>query len=193
MDLYTLLLFAHIVFAIVWLGAGVSLQVIASKFDRADDAVALEKLFGITENLGHTLFMPSSLLVIVTGVALTIDGPWSFGSLWVVLALIGFATTFLIGMLWIGPQSGRVHEAMKSEGGMGPKAQALARRMMVVSRIDTTVLFLVVFDMVMKPSGDDTATLIVMAIVLLASIAIFGSRARAMTAPEATQSASAEA
>lgn len=186
MDFYSLFLFGHIAFAIVWLGSGVMLQVVASRFDRTDDAVALEKLFGITENLGHTLFMPSSLLVIATGVVLTIDGPWSFGSLWVVLALIGFVTTFLIGMLWIAPQSGRIHEVMQSDGGMSPRAQALARRMMVVSRIDTTVLFLVVFDMVMKPSGDDTGTLLVMAAVLLASIVIFGSRARTMAVTPST-------
>lgn len=180
MDLYSLLLFAHIAFAIVWLGSGILLQVLANRFDREDDAVALEKIFGTTESLAHTLFMPSSLAVLLTGIALTIDGSWSFGSLWIVLALIGFALTFLIGSLWIGPQSGRVGRAMERDGGMSSEAQVLAKRMMVVARIDTVVLFLVVFDMAVKPSGNDGGTLVLMAAVLVGAAILFGWRARSV-------------
>lgn len=178
MDLYSLLLFAHIAFAIVWLGSGVLLQVLASRFDREDDAVALEKMFGATASLAHSLFMPSSLAVIITGVALTIDGSWSFGALWIVLALVGFALTFLIGSLWIGPQSGRVGQTMARDGGMTAEAKFLAKRMMTVARIDTVVLFLVVFDMAVKPTGEDTGTLVFMAAVLVAAAAFFSWRAR---------------
>src|SRR5690606_25626701 len=124
-------------FAIVWIGAGVMLQVLANRFDHADDAVALEKIFESTEHLGHTMFMPSSVVVIATGVALAIDGSWSFGSLWVVLGLIGFALTFIMGTFWLQPQSGHVKRQMERDGGMSPRAQALAKRMMVVARIDT--------------------------------------------------------
>lgn len=180
MDFYSLLLFAHITFAIVWLGSGILLHVLLSRFNSADDAVALEKIFGSTEALGNRLFMPSSLLVLLSGIVLTIDGPWSFGSLWIVLALIGFALTFLIGALWIGPQSGRVKEAMERGGGMTEEARRLATRMMVVGRIDSVVLFLIVFDMAIKPTGDDVGALIVMAAVLVLAILVFGGRARAL-------------
>lgn len=124
--------------------------------------------------------MPSSLVVLATGIGLAIDGPWSFGSLWVILGLIGFASTFLMGTLWLQPQSGRVKQAMESEGGMGPHAQALAKRMLIVARIDTVVLFLVVFDMSVKPTGNDTGALVLMVAALVAAIALFSLRARSV-------------
>lgn len=180
MDLYALLLFGHIAFAIVWLGSGVMLQVLANQFDRADDDVAIEKIFQSTAKLSNTLFMPSGLLVLATGVLLIIDGTWSFSTLWVILGLIGFAFTFLMGSLWLGPQSHRIAGVIERQGGMNPQAQALIKRMLVVARIDTTVLFLVVFDMTVKPTGGDTGALVLMAAVLIAAILFFGMRARAV-------------
>lgn len=40
--------------------------------------------------LANTIFIPSSLLVFVFGIWLTIEGPWSFGDLWIVLGLVGY-------------------------------------------------------------------------------------------------------
>ena len=180
MDLYSLLLFAHIAFAIVWLGSGVFLQLLSSRFDQDEDAIVLEKIFASTERFGQILFMPSGLAVLATGVGLTIDGSWSFGSLWVVLGLVGFAFTFLLGSLWIGPQSGRVKAVMERDAGMSSDARAMAKRMMMVARIDSAVLFLVVFDMAVKPTGDDIGTLILMAAVLLGAALFFGLRARSI-------------
>ena len=33
------------------------------------------------------------MLVLILGVLLTIEGPWSFGDLWIVLGLVGYAMT----------------------------------------------------------------------------------------------------
>lgn len=180
MDLYSLLLFGHITFVIIWLGSGLFLQLLADRFDRTDDAVALEKIFESTEHFANTLFVPSSLVVVATGIGLTIDGSWSFGDLWVVLGLVGFVLTFLMGSLWLGPQSGRIKKVIERDGGMSAEAQAMAKRMLTVARIDTVVLFLVVFDMSVKPGGNDTGTLILMAAVLVAGAALFTWRAHSV-------------
>lgn len=183
MTRYEILLFLHISFAILWIGAGALFHVLAYMADRATDEAAIKKIFDDLTALANTFFIPSSLLVVIFGIWLTIDGPWSFDQLWITLGLVGFVITFLTGTLWITPQSKRVQELIKRGGGMTPQAYAAARRMMMFARLDYVVLFLVVFDMVVKPTGDDVGTLVLMAVVLVAGVLYFGARARAIATP----------
>lgn len=186
MSRYEILLFLHIAFVILWLGAGFLFHVLAYRADRASDEAATEKILDDLVSLANTLFIPSSLLVLVFGILLTLDGPWSFGDLWIVLGLVGFAITFATGMLWITPQSKRVRSVMGRDGGLSPEAYALARRLMTFARLDYVVLFLVVFDMAVKPTGDDLGALVLMGVVLVVSAAYFGWRARSVEVPAAT-------
>ena len=185
MDLYDILLFCHISFAIVWLGAGFLFHLLAYRADRANDEAGMRKIVDDLVATANTLFIPSSLLVLVFGILLVLDGPWSFGDLWIVLGLAGFAITFLTGLLWLKPQSERLQAVIARDGGLSPEGSWLARRMMTFGRLDYVVLFLVVFDMVIKPSRDDVGTLIFMAAVLVAGAAYFGWRARSLEAPAA--------
>ncbi len=70
--------------------------------------------------------------------------------LWIVLGFVGFAITFLTGLFWIKPQSERMKKMIEQDGGMSPPAYAAARRMIVFSRLDYAVLYLVVADMVVQ-------------------------------------------
>ena len=185
MDLYDILLFCHISFVILWLGSGFLLHFLAYRADRANDVAAIRKIVDDLVAIGNTFFLPSSLLVIVFGILLVLDGPWSFGDLWIVLGLVGFAITFLTGLLWMKPQLDRLQGLIARDGGLSPEGSWVARRMMMFGRLDFVVLFLVVFDMVVKPSGDDVGTLVFMAAVLVAGAAYFGWRARSLEAPAA--------
>lgn len=180
MDFYSIVLFVHIAFAIVWIGGAVAIQLIASIHDRASDAVGLEKTLAGASQLGPKLFTPAGLIVLAGGIFMTIDGPWSFGSLWIILALIGFVASFGIGVLWLGPQAERVDEITQSAGGMTPKAHAMTMRALVVARVDTLILFLIVFAMVIKPTGSDVGALVLMAAALLVGSAFFIWRGRAI-------------
>jgi uncharacterized membrane protein len=180
---YEILLFLHIAFVIFWLGAGILFHILGFRADRAGDESAMRKIFDDLVALANTFFIPSSLLVLVFGILLTLDGPWSFGDLWIVLGLAGFALTFATGMLWITPQSKRVQALIERDGGMSPEAYAVARRMMMFARLDYVVLFLVAFDMVVKPTTEDVGALLLMAAVLLAGAAYFAWRAREVELP----------
>lgn len=180
MDLYSIVLFVHIAFAIVWLGGGVAIQLFAAIHDRASDAVGLEKTLTGASQLGPKLFTPAGLIVLAAGIFMTIDGPWSFGSLWIILALIGFVASFGIGILWLGPQAERINEIAESEGRMTPEAHAMTMRALVVARVDTVILFLIVFNMVIKPAGSDIGTLIFMAAALALGSAFFIWRGRSI-------------
>jgi len=181
MSRYELLLFLHVVFVILWVGAGSVFHFMGLRAERAEDNEAIEQIFKNIANLGTSFFLPSSLLVLVFGLLLVWDSDvWSFRFLWIDLGLVGFAITFLTGLLWIKPQSEKIAEMIEREGGMTPTSLTLARRMVVFGRLDYVVLYLVVADMIAKPTGDDVGLLVAFAVVFVAAAAYFGARARAL-------------
>ncbi len=182
MTRYELLLFLHISFAIMWIGAGMLFHILGFRADRAHDEAAMRKIFDDLVALANVFFIPSSLLVLVFGIALVAESDFlAFDELWIVVGFVGFAITFLTGLLWIKPQSERVKKMIDRDGGMSPVAYRAAQRMIVFSRLDYVVLYLVVFDMVVKPTKDDTWTLVVMGVILVLATAFFYGRARALS------------
>ncbi len=178
MTLYEAFLFAHVVGAIVWLGSGVLLQILAALATREDDEAAFAKLFGWAAFLGNRLFAPTSLLVLVFGFALVGEGPWSLDQLWIVLALVGYASAFVMGAFVAGPSNEKIVALTARDGRMGPEAIAIARRMLLIGRVDAVVLWLIVLDMVVKPTGDDIGVLALMALALAAATAFVVLRLR---------------
>jgi uncharacterized membrane protein len=184
---YEVLLFLHVTAAIVWLGSGLFLQVLVIRAERARDRLLLRQLSGHTGWLAQRLFIPSSLAVLLFGILLTIEGPWSFDQLWILVGLAGSATSFLVGILFLEPEGKRIHAAMEAHGPDSPEASFHVRRINVVSRVELSVLYLVVFAMTLKPSTDDAGTLLLGAAALLAALA-YGARGirRQSAEPETT-------
>jgi uncharacterized membrane protein len=172
MSRYDLYKFVHITAAIVWLGSGVLIQVLADRAQRTRDDEYLLRIFRDAGGLAKVLFIPSSLTVVVFGVLMVVDGPWSFDMLWIVLGLVGYAATFVTGAFILGPRAEKAAERIKQEGGVTPPMALEMRRVLLLARIDTVVLFLVVAVMVTKPTGDDTGLLVGMAAIFLAGIAV---------------------
>lgn len=193
MTLYELLLFIHIGATIVWIGAGVLSLVLAIGYDKDSDEPALLRFMKDQERLAPRLFIPSSLIVLLLGIALVIESDaWSFDQLWIVLGLVGFAATFVTGLLIIKPSTEQLGAEMEAAGGrLTDQIQVGIRKLIVKARVDYLVLTLVVFDMVVKPTGDDTAVLIGMAVALIAGIAYIVARLRAIDAEAETAPAAA--
>jgi hypothetical protein len=123
---------------------------------------------------------------VIFGIALVIESDaWSFDSLWIVLGLVGFAATFVTGLFMIKPASERIGAAMEREGGrLTPALRTDIRKLIVMSRLDYVVLFLVIADMVIKPTGEDAAVLIAMALIAIAGVAYIVMGLRAIDARE---------
>jgi hypothetical protein len=76
-----------------------------------------------------------------------------FTDTWILLGLIGYATTFLTGFLLIRPTAEKLATVAASEGPSSPTTQALIARIFAISRVDQVVLILVIADMVFKPGA----------------------------------------
>jgi uncharacterized membrane protein len=184
-SLYELLLLGHILAAVAWIGAGLSLVVLGLLAERASDDEGLRSTLDHTNRLSTVYFIPSSLLVVVFGIALVVESDvWSFDQLWIVLGLLGYAATFLTGLLVIKPRGERIGRMLGESGGrMTPAALFEGRKLLTLARIDYIVLFLVIADMVLKPTGDDAGLLAAMAAILVVGTAYVVWQVRSLTAP----------
>ncbi len=177
---YEVLLALHIAGVVVWVGGGTALTILGSRFAHVGDATALKGLFEQAGWLSSRVFTPVSLLVLVFGILLVIEGPWSFDQLWVVLGLAGFAATLVTGAFLLLPRAAAINELIAREDGISAEAAAAIRELFLLTRIDYAVLFVVVLDMALKPTGEDVWTLVAMAAVLVvaAALVVRGLRAQ---------------
>jgi hypothetical protein len=80
-----------------------------------------------------------------------INTSWGWGHFWVVIGLIGYAATFIVGIAILSPMAKRIDESAERNGPTHPETLALIDRIMLIARVDIAVLMLVVLDMVTKP------------------------------------------
>jgi uncharacterized membrane protein len=172
MTSYELLLLAHIVTVIVWLGAGFTMDLLLLRAARTGNPADFGKTGEFQEWLTPRLFIPFGVLALVSGAMLVFDGPWSFGDLWILIGLAGWIAAWGVGFLFIKPQGEKMKEIVMQHGPASPEARRQARLLAVVSRVQLLSLFLIVADMVLKPTSDDPWTLVVLAAILVAAAAV---------------------
>lgn len=178
MTRYELLLFLHVATAVIWVGGATAVQFLAFRAGRAVDPLEMYRVSSSAEWLATRVFVPASALVLVFGIALVLDGPWSFDQLWIVLGLAGYAFSFLVGLLFLTPETGRIAKGIEAHGPTHETVVARIRRILAVSRFELAVLFVVLLDMSLKPEAGDGWFWVLTAAILLAGAASFlaGSR-----------------
>ena len=169
MSWYEFLLFVHITAAVIWLGGAFTFQMYGAVVRRGGDPEEIARFAGRAGVLGERMFVPASLLVVLAGVGLMIEGSWAWGELWVIFALITFAASFVTGLFVISPMAKKIPVV----GPTTPAGQALIQRLFTILRIDLVYMYAIVFAMVVKPTGDDGWTIAIVAAVLVALTAVF--------------------
>ena len=156
MTWYTFLLFVHVSMAIIWIGGGLMMQLFGVRASMSGDPARMAAVGEDIEWIANRLFIPASLLAFLTGVLLVIESDfYGFGDDWIVIALVLYATTFLGGLLFLGPESGRIG---KLNAERSPDAGPRTLRLIMMSRLDLVLLFLIVYDMTVKPDFGDAGS-----------------------------------
>jgi uncharacterized membrane protein len=154
MDSFELMKTLHVLAAVVWVGGPVTVQILGVRMLRADDPVRLAAFSKDIEWIGTRLYTPASLLVLLMGIGMVVQGgsPY-FSDLWIILGLLGIAFSVIVGSTYLGPTSGKLGRLIEERGPDDPAAQQTIARILLVSRIELVVLMLVVIDMVVKPGA----------------------------------------
>ena len=168
MSWFALLLFVHISLAVIWVGGGLMMQLFGVRASMSGDPARMATLGEDIEWIANRVFIPSSLLAFMTGVLLVVESDfYGFGDDWIVIGLALYATTFLAGLLFLGPESGRIGKL--AEAG-SPDVGARTMRLIMLARLDLVLLFALIYDMSVKPDfGDADSILIGVAVAALAA------------------------
>ena len=167
---FDLFFYFHISAVAIWLGGAAAIQFFALRALRSDDPVRTANFAGDVEWFGMRILVPSSLVVVLAGIAMVLNSPTiGFGDDWVIIGLVLFAVTFIAGAAFFGPESGRIHKLIEAEGPTSPVVAARVRRIIALSRADLVLLFLVAFNMVAKPNFSSASLWIAVVIAVLAA------------------------
>jgi uncharacterized membrane protein len=150
--LYTGLKVVHVLAVVLWLGGATMLATLAIRARRRSGE-ALVSTFGEVARLAPRIFVPASLVLVVTGFGLLATGSLPY-RLWVILAIVGWTITFLTGLLVLTPQTKRAESLLEEHGTASEVALGQVQQVqqvLLLARIDLVVLTLVVIDMVVKP------------------------------------------
>jgi uncharacterized membrane protein len=141
----------HVLAAIVWLGGGALILVIGMRAQLARDSQDVVRIARQAAFAGERIFAPAGLVVVLMGIAMMINGDLDWGQFWVIAGLIGYGTTFAVGIGYLSPLSKKIARTAEEKGEEDPETQALIDRILLVGRFDVAMLLLVVVDMVAKP------------------------------------------
>jgi len=150
---YELLLFLHILMAITWVGGALATQFFALRLVGDSPPETQANFAKSSEWVGKRIFMPASLVLLLSGIGLTIEGDWGFGSAWILIGLGAYLFSFVSGAFFLGPETGRLGKAMDEKDVADPEVQERIKRLFTFSRIELGVLILIVLDMAVKPGA----------------------------------------
>lgn len=148
---YALFKFVHVSFAVVWVGGGMLLTILAIVAERQSDPMEIVLVARQAALVGEKLFAPAGLVVFLMGVAMMLNTNWGWGKFWIVAGLIGYATTFVTGVAVLSPLAKKIKASAEENGPTDALTLALISRILLIARVDVAVLMLVIADMVTKP------------------------------------------
>jgi len=141
----------HVLAAIVWVGGGIFIQLLAVRIMKPDDPNELARFAKNVEVVSLRAFVPASLVLLTLGVVLMDQGGWDYGKFWVMFAMVVFVLSFLSGVAVLGPESGRIGKLIEERGGVDAEISGRIERLLLYSRIDIAFIALIAMDMVLKP------------------------------------------
>ena len=149
--MYDLFKFIHVLGAIVWLGAGITFQVLNARLAKANDQAGIAALSSQGEWFGKAVFSTSAAVTLVAGIVTTIIGDIGFGELWITWGFVGIALSIVFGAVLSQRMATQLEEAVAAEGASSPRVVELQRRLGLYGAIDIVILVSVVAAMVWKP------------------------------------------
>ena len=141
----------HVGAAVVWVGGGLFIAIIAVLAELANDDDQLLQIGHWAETVAGRVFPVMSFAVLGFGIAMTSNGDIPYDQFWIIFGLVAWALSAATGILFLGPESKRLNKAAAEHGPKAPEVQARLRRILLVARVDVALMFLIVFDMAAKP------------------------------------------
>ena len=141
----------HVGAAVVWVGGGLFITIIVVLAELANDDDQLLQVGHWAEVVAGHLFPIMSFVVLGFGFGMTSNANIPFDQFWLIFGLVAWALSAATGIFFLTPETKRLTKAMTARGPKDPEVQSRLRRILLVLRFDVALMFLIVFDMVVKP------------------------------------------
>jgi uncharacterized membrane protein len=151
-DSYNIYKALHVVAVVIWVGGDVTLTTVGIVFERRGDGETLASLGKIGAWVGTRIYTPALFAVLAFGIALIQKGNLGWNTFWIDFALVGWAIAASVGVLFVGPELGRIDRAAQQHGPDSAEVGRRVKRLFTIFRFDTVLLLLIVLDMTAKPS-----------------------------------------
>ena len=148
---YAFFKWVHVTGAVLWVGGGLTLTILALRAERSSDPAEMAMIARQAAFVGERVFAPVGLLVLLAGIGMMLNLDLGWSTSWILIGLVGYAITFLTGLLVLGPQAKRITQLIETKGAEAVETQAAIRRILLIARVDEGVLLLIVAAMVLKP------------------------------------------
>lgn len=123
-----------------------------ARASRAGDASHLAAIMADLEWIGLRIFTPATLVLLGSGIwMIARRAAWSYSQLWVWLSLVIFGASFLAGILFYGPESGRIVRLAETHGPNADEVGNRIRRVLWIFRFEWVAVVAVIWLMVAKP------------------------------------------
>ncbi len=148
MELHEIMLVLHIAGAGVWLGTNILQAVVPGLAARQGVEVAAG-WYRVTGEFGKRVYMPASILVLVTGIVMVLqDDSYSFGSLFVTIGFVMIVIGVLLGIFIFTPGSEASAKAVES--GDQTQIKSATARIAAFGTVDTLLLLFTMTVMVLR-------------------------------------------
>jgi uncharacterized membrane protein len=146
------LLFGHILSAIVWLGGGLMLSILASRARGSGNPGAVAEFARTLAFVGPRVLGPATLGTVGFGVWLVAASEaWDFSQLWVSIGMTLFAIAFIIGGVYLSRVGIKLQRAADEGTAGATDTKGLLGRWILGYRLILLALLIAVWDMVFKP------------------------------------------
>ena len=151
--MYELLKTIHVLAAIAWVGGVIMGQVQGARLARSQDPQRFLAYAQEQSWLGKNFYAPVSVVVLLAGIGMVAESGWAFTDLWIIIGIVLFAATVILGMLFLSPLGEKIVAGLTSGEGPTAALEADVTRIKLLSQIDLVLLVLVVINMVVKPGA----------------------------------------
>ena len=151
--MYDLLKTIHVLAAAAWFGGALMLLVLEGAVYRAAGPGPTAALAGRAAKASTALFMPASIVVLLSGIGTVLVGGIGFEQPWILAGLLGVVGGAITGARFLAPLNTQIAEVADAPEVDVARLDALRVRLRAVSLADVAILVVVIALMVWKPTS----------------------------------------
>jgi uncharacterized membrane protein len=148
---YEFLLTIHVLAAVIWVGGGLAMHILGRRVLKRGNPQEIFEFSNEINTVAMRLYAPTALILLIAGVLLVNEAGYEFSQLWITLAFIGWAFSFIVGIGYYGPQDKKLQALVATDGPAAPGVVRNVRQALLVNSVEQLILFLIVIDMTTKP------------------------------------------